>query len=182
MISAGRSSFAEHAASRTYLRATARHVGWRGKGRFLPQLGSTILAIMGSKSDLLRTLAAAGGAGPLPGAVPSLVPHWRTGCPPSSLYLFRQFSSVHKLHHKRVAVHVGLGRFLALFAPADHSGSCAKHEKINTLGASYCDTRPAQQLAVVLQRRPARNPAPACGRWCQACSGRTTSTDRAMRK
>jgi site-specific DNA recombinase len=29
--------------------------------------------IMGSKSDLLRTLAAAGGAGPLPGAVPTLV-------------------------------------------------------------------------------------------------------------
>jgi len=32
---------------------------------------------MGSKSDLLRTLAAAGGAGSLPGAVPSFVLKWR---------------------------------------------------------------------------------------------------------
>jgi len=34
---------------------------------------------MGSKSDLLRTLAAAGGAGTLPGAMPSFVPKWRRG-------------------------------------------------------------------------------------------------------
>ncbi|MFM9829435.1 MAG: zinc ribbon domain-containing protein [Sphingomonas sp.] len=35
--------------------------------------------IMGSKSDLLRTLAAGGGSGTLPGAVPSFVPNWRSG-------------------------------------------------------------------------------------------------------
>ncbi len=33
--------------------------------------------IMGSKSNLLRTLAAAGATGKLPGAVPSFVPKWR---------------------------------------------------------------------------------------------------------
>jgi hypothetical protein len=36
---------------------------------------------MGSKSDLLRTLAAAAGSGTLPGAVPSFVPKWRKECP-----------------------------------------------------------------------------------------------------
>ncbi len=37
------------------------------------------VCIMGSKSDLLRTLAAAGSLGTLPGAVPSFVPKWRRG-------------------------------------------------------------------------------------------------------
>ena len=35
--------------------------------------------IIGSKSDLLRTLAAAVAAGTLPGAVPSFIPKWRRG-------------------------------------------------------------------------------------------------------
>lgn len=38
--------------------------------------------IMGSKSDLLRTLVAAGGAGTLPGFVPT----WRRGCLMENLY------------------------------------------------------------------------------------------------
>ena len=43
--------------------------------------------IMGSKSDLLRTLVAAGGSGTLPGAVPGFSPKWRRmrDPPPCSL-------------------------------------------------------------------------------------------------
>lgn len=54
---------------RDHLRALAQRV----------EVNDGEVRITGSKSDLLRTLAAAGGAGPLPGAVPSLVPKWRSG-------------------------------------------------------------------------------------------------------
>ncbi len=52
---------------RDHLRALAQRV----------EVSDGEVHIMGSKSDLLRTLAAAGGSGTLPGAVPSLVPRWR---------------------------------------------------------------------------------------------------------
>lgn len=54
---------------RDHLRALAQRV----------EVNDGEVRIMGSKSELLRTLAAAGGAGPMPGAVPSLIPKWRTG-------------------------------------------------------------------------------------------------------
>ena len=54
---------------RDHLRALAQRV----------EVGDGEVRIMGSKSDLLRTLAAAGGVGALPGAVPSFVPKWRIG-------------------------------------------------------------------------------------------------------
>ncbi|MGI8841912.1 MAG: recombinase family protein, partial [Caulobacteraceae bacterium] len=54
---------------RDHLRALAQRV----------EVNDGEVRIMGSKSDLLRTLAAAGGAGTLPGSVPSFVPKWRTG-------------------------------------------------------------------------------------------------------
>jgi len=49
---------------RDHLRALAQRV----------EVNDGEVRIMGSKSDLLRTLAAAGGSGTLPGAVPSFVP------------------------------------------------------------------------------------------------------------
>ena len=52
---------------RDHLRALAQRV----------EVNDGEVRIMGSKSDLLRTLAAAGGAGTLPGEVPSFVPKWR---------------------------------------------------------------------------------------------------------
>ncbi len=54
---------------RDHLRALAQRV----------EVNDGEVRIMGSKSDLLRTLAAAGGAGTLPAAVPSFVPKWRMG-------------------------------------------------------------------------------------------------------
>ena len=54
---------------RDHLRALAQRV----------EVAEGEVRIMGSKSDLLRTLTAAGGAGTLPGAVPSFVPKWRRG-------------------------------------------------------------------------------------------------------
>ncbi len=54
---------------RDHLRALAQRV----------EVNDGEVRIMGSKSDLLRTLAAASGAGTLPGAVPSFVPKWRSG-------------------------------------------------------------------------------------------------------
>ena len=56
---------------RDHLRALAQRV----------EVNDGEVRIMGSKSDLLRTLAAAGGAGTRPGAVPSFVLKWRRGCP-----------------------------------------------------------------------------------------------------
>jgi site-specific DNA recombinase len=52
---------------RDHLRALAQRV----------EVNDGEVRIMGSKSDLLRTLAAAGGSGTLPGTVPSFVPKWR---------------------------------------------------------------------------------------------------------
>jgi len=52
---------------RDHLRALAQRV----------EVDTSEVRIMGSKSDLLRTLAAVNGAGMLPGAVPSFVPKWR---------------------------------------------------------------------------------------------------------
>lgn len=54
---------------RDHLRALAQRV----------ELNDGEVRIMGSKSELLGTLAAAGGAGTLPGAVLSFVPKWRRG-------------------------------------------------------------------------------------------------------
>ncbi len=54
---------------RDHLRAFAQRV----------EVAEGEVRIMGSKPDLLRTLAAAGGAGALPAAVPSLIPKWRRG-------------------------------------------------------------------------------------------------------
>ncbi len=54
---------------RDHLRALARRV----------EVNNGELRIMATKSDLLQTLAAAGGAGTLPGTVPGSVPNWRTG-------------------------------------------------------------------------------------------------------
>ena len=54
---------------RDHLRALAQRV----------EVDTSEVRIMGSKSDLLRTLAAVNGAGMLPGAVPSFVPKWRRG-------------------------------------------------------------------------------------------------------
>ncbi len=54
---------------RDHLRALAQRV----------EVNDGEVRIMGSKSDLLRTLAAAGGSGTLQGAVPSFVPKWRSG-------------------------------------------------------------------------------------------------------
>jgi site-specific DNA recombinase len=56
---------------RDHLRALAQRV----------EVNDGEVRIMGSKSDLLRTLAAAGGAGTVAGAVPSFVPNWRSGSP-----------------------------------------------------------------------------------------------------
>ena len=54
---------------RDHLRALAQRV----------EVAEGEVRIMGWKSDLLRTLAAVGGAGTAPGAVPSFVPKWRSG-------------------------------------------------------------------------------------------------------
>jgi len=54
---------------RDHLRALAQRV----------EVDTSEVRTMGSKSDLLRTLAAVNGAGMLPGAVPSFVPKWRRG-------------------------------------------------------------------------------------------------------
>jgi len=54
---------------RDHLRALAQRV----------EVADGEVRIMGSKSELLRTLAAAGSSGTLPGAVPSFVPKWRWG-------------------------------------------------------------------------------------------------------
>ncbi len=54
---------------RDHLRALAQRV----------EVSDGEVRIMGSKSDLLRTLAAAGGSGTLLGPVPSFVPKWRRG-------------------------------------------------------------------------------------------------------
>jgi site-specific DNA recombinase len=54
---------------RDHLRAFAQRV----------EVSDGEVRIMGSKSDLLRTLAAVGGSGTLSGAVPSFVPKWRSG-------------------------------------------------------------------------------------------------------
>ncbi len=58
---------------RDHLRALAQRV----------EVNDGEVRIMVSKNDLLRTLAAVGGAGTLPGAVPSFVPKWRSGSPPN---------------------------------------------------------------------------------------------------
>jgi hypothetical protein len=52
---------------RDHLRALAQRV----------EVNDGEVRIMGSKSDLLRTLTAGGGAGSMPGTVPSFVPKWR---------------------------------------------------------------------------------------------------------
>jgi len=54
---------------RDHVRALAQRV----------EVNDSVVRIIGSKSDLLRTLAATGGSGTLPGAVPSFVPKWRRG-------------------------------------------------------------------------------------------------------
>lgn len=53
---------------RDHLRALAQRI----------EVNEGEVRIMGSKSDLLRTLAAAGGSGTLPGAMPTFVRKWRS--------------------------------------------------------------------------------------------------------
>ncbi len=54
---------------RDHLRALAQRV----------EVSDGEVRIMGSKTDLLRTLAAASGAGPAASGGPTSVPKWRTG-------------------------------------------------------------------------------------------------------
>ena len=56
---------------RDHLRALAQRV----------EVNDGEVRIMGSKGNLLRTLAAGSGAGTATGGVPSFVPNWRRGCP-----------------------------------------------------------------------------------------------------
>ncbi len=63
---------------RDHLRALAQRV----------EVNDGEVRIMGSKSDLLRTLAAAGGAGTVPGGVPSFVPKWRSRRDSNPRYAF----------------------------------------------------------------------------------------------
>ncbi len=60
---------------RDHLRALAQRV----------EVNDGEVRIMGSKGNLLRTLAAGSGEGTATGGVPSFVPKWRRGCPPCEL-------------------------------------------------------------------------------------------------
>jgi hypothetical protein len=63
---------------RDHLRALAQRV----------EVNNGEVRMMGSKSDLLRTLATAGGSGTPPGAVPSFVPKWRAARDEDANYSF----------------------------------------------------------------------------------------------
>ena len=67
---------------RDHLRALAQRV----------EVADGEVRIMGSKSDLLRTLAAASGAGATMGAVPTFVPKWRSGRDSNPRYGFAVYS------------------------------------------------------------------------------------------
>jgi hypothetical protein len=69
---------------RDHLRALAQRV----------EVADGEVRIMGSRGNLLRALAAAGGVKPAAGGVPSFVPSWRRGCPPIAADFRMHYSSL----------------------------------------------------------------------------------------
>ncbi len=93
---------------RDHLRALAQRV----------EVADREVRIMGSKGELLRTLAASAGVKSAPAGVPSSVPNWRRGCPPHRCFgpshtvsvahenvFLRHHSSRHAIAHCVLASH-----------------------------------------------------------------------------